>query len=627
MDYSNCVVEPSNCTGPSLTDRFGTLPIVRFRLGRNRELIYSPLDGSARVFSTSAAALLQACSDFGTLEDQVRKVSPLFRVEQLRPHVIRTELLKFVDRGYLVSDNYLLGRSIARADTVDTPGQISILGMVTRNRCSELQSSVVSYIHNFNYFGRTPSIVVIDASDAPGERRRCVKMLQSIQREYQGQILYAGVEEKRQYAERLAKSVDCPPEIVTFALFGAEECEVAIGANRNALLLDTVGELLFSVDDDTLGQMATMTDDIDRSGLCVGSRTPTEFWFFSTRDQALQAVSFLNADILGSHERMLGRELDAVVHSYVRTAGEVRIGQACSHLVRSLYAGGGHVLLTLNGVLGDSGMHSSTGLLGQGGQTRERLLRSAKDYQCALSSREVLRVAPLATIYHGPDCMAGMIGLDNRRLLPPFQPVLRNSDGIFGVCVHACFQDSYSAYLPFGMIHAAPEGRRYMSDYISSTSAIRLCDISIAEIRACSVPSRKSHDETLCALGGALIESANLPEMDFQEKLKMRLWEEASKELSGLADLLDRYRDSPQFWVADMKQKIDVWLRALQDPYYYIPCDLTPSRSVKERAQLTQDLLLRFGQLLWWWPTLVESAKVLRGSGHRMSRPVTTLTV
>jgi hypothetical protein len=619
------VENQGDALGSRVTDRFRCPPVVRFPLGGQKELIYFPLTNSAQVFTTSALAVLCACRGFATLDDHAHEIGPLFRMGHGQVDLLKAQLLKFVERGYLVSYCDLLSRCAARARTQQTPAGISSIGWVTRSRLSQLQASLTSYIRNSQHFGRRPDFVVMDATQASGERQRCIQMLRAIQRAYGIRILYAGLEEKIQYAEALTESAGCPLEVVNFALFGTEDCEEAIGANRNGLLLDMAGEVLLGVDDDTLGRTANLGSGNDCDGLRIGAEEPTEFWFFPSRDQALQSVSFFTKDIIGSHESVLGHTLDAIFDRFSRTT-DVNLDESCPHLLKSLCAGSGRVLVTFNGVVGDSGMYSSTGLLAAEGGTRERLLRSDADYRCALSSREVLRVVPVTTIYHGATCMAGMIGLDNRDLLPPFQPVLRNSDGVFGASIYKCFHDFYFAHLPFAMIHAAPEGRGYLRDHLSAAKVIRMCDVTMAEVEPCSVGPGKNPEEALRIVGNALIESGSLQVTDFEQKLKMELWTQASNSVSRLVELLKKYPDSPRFWVDDVRKKIDMWQAAVQDPDYIIPSDLAASHPYAERLALTQHLILKFGQLLCWWPALIASAKKLRAQGRRLAQPVDAAT-
>ena len=61
-------------------------------------------------------------------------------------------------------------------------------------------------------------------------------------------ISYAGVEEKSAFASRLAEAGGIPEEVVRSGCLPSPGSVATIGANRNALLLHTAGERIFSAE-------------------------------------------------------------------------------------------------------------------------------------------------------------------------------------------------------------------------------------------------------------------------------------------------------------------------------------------------------------------------------------------
>jgi hypothetical protein len=58
----------------------------------------------------------------------------------------------------------------------------------------------------------------------------------------------------------------------------------------------------------------------------------------------------------------------------------------------------------------------------------------------------------------------------------------------------------------------------------------------------------------------------------------------------------------------------------MQRDDYLVPRDLRRGRSLEAARELTQRLVLNFGQLLLAWPEMVEAARALRARGHRLAR-------
>ena len=233
--------------------------------------------------------------------------------------------------------------------------------------------------------------MVIDGSLNDRVRTDCRVALGALRERYGVPIFYGGLEEKLRYADRLAKASGVPPEIINFALFDTEHCGKAVGADRNALLLHTVGDLMFSADDDTLCRIAAAPEMTD--GLGLGSFSdPADYWFFPDRDAALRSVRYSEPDLLSLHESLLGRDLAAIVTDS-KKGGSIDPG-----LLSRVQTGGGRVVLTFNGVVGDCAWGSPfgfwgapMGLLMVNEGSHARLVRSEAAYREACASREILR--------------------------------------------------------------------------------------------------------------------------------------------------------------------------------------------------------------------------------------------
>jgi hypothetical protein len=77
--------------------------------------------------------------------------------------------------------------------------------------------------------------------------------------------------------------------------------------------------------------------------------------------------------------------------------------------------------------------------------------------------------------------MTGFFGFDNRVLLPPFFPVQRNADGIFGLILQKCMKGSYIAFLPSVLLHEPAAERMFESDQIwTDAGSVRMADVVIA---------------------------------------------------------------------------------------------------------------------------------------------------
>ena len=474
----------------------------------------------------------------------------------------------------------------------DVEQRLNVIGVVTHNRVASLIACVTSFVDHARRHGRAPEFVVMsDGADMRGS-------LHAVSADTGATIRYAGPAEKRMFADALVHESSVSRDIVEFALFGHASVEPRIGANRNCLALETIGSLVFSADDDTRCRVGAPSGFEDAIAFSTDYE-PREFWFFANRSSALVAASPSEIDILGEHERYLG--------------GTVEVDEGRS----------ARVVVTLPGLVGDSGMGSPRFFLTLTGASHERLVASRDDYLSALRSREVHRTVRRPTITHTPFGMTTFLGLDNRDLLPPFFPVARNSDGIFGLTLQRVVEDSWVGFLPSTLVHAPQEPRAFAGDESWTEPArVRMADILISAILVHQPSDRGLDDgERLCRLGRYLRDLAALGADDFDMFLGSAQQLRNLTLISLLQERLAEYRASPAFWADDVKRTIELLQRAPTERNYLAPRDLVTTDDGAAR-RLARELLSKFGALLEAWPSLVAAATRLRAEGRRLSAPL-----
>jgi hypothetical protein len=440
--------------------------------------------------------------------------------------------------------------------------------------------------------------VVTDDSLSAGAADRIKASLQELAKRFNTRIRYAGRRERAQYADALAAESGVSPEIIRFAILGDERCGLSTGSNRNSLLLDTAGSLLLSVDDDTFCRIAVSPGS--ESTVSFSSlHDPTEFRFFPNRADALQSVSVAEADILACHEWLLGSDIDP--------AGSVEER--------------GRVVITLNGLMGDSGMASPSYYLTLTGPSRDRLVASPQAYRSALVSREVIRTAPKPTITAGPFCMTTFLGLDNRILLPPFFPVERNSDGVFGHLVQHCVGGSHVAFLPWTLLHAPEPPRAFGPDALwADTSRVRVSDIVIAGVLAHEMAGDQVTTEArLVELGQHLQWMASLSLAEFEGRLGALQRFRNFGLITVLQNQLQTYGRSPDCWADDVMRMIELMSKASTARDYIVPRDLRSDGDIEQARRVSQELVGKFGELLEAWPTIVAASRQLALNGCRLT--------
>ena len=476
---------------------------------------------------------------------------------------------------------------------------ITTVGVVTRDRLPSLTACLESYLGNCQRHSRSPEFVVADDSSREEAADRTKAALRRLADQSKARVRYAGRQQKIRFAAALATESAVSPEIIHFALFGDERRALSTGANRNSLLLDAAGELMLTVDDDTLCRVAEAPGR-ETALTFFSGYDPTEFWFFPDRRRAMQSVSFVDADLLGCHDALLGSAV-ADLQGSAETPGSVT--------------------MTLHGLVGDSGMASPRYYLTLGGVSRDRLVASQHVYQSALRSREILRTVRQPTVTAGPFCMTTFLGMDNRQSLPPFFPVERNSDGIFGHMLRKCVDGSHVAFLPWVLLHAPEPARSFSPDDLwGEAKTVRLSDIVIAGVLGHETPSEAVPTAArLDDLGKHLQWLGSLPLSAFEEYVGGVQNLRDFAVVTALHGQLQTYGASPGFWADDVSRLIELMSNASAAEDYVFTGDLLRGREIDAARRLAQELVRKYGELLEAWPAMIAAARRLRAAGCRLA--------
>jgi hypothetical protein len=612
-------VEDTAIDETGAAERFCRSETLRFPVGDDWQLAYSTADRSAQIVPSHLTALLDHCQKFKTLDEHLDDYLDAFPA--VEPELVYDQLSELVESGLLVSETALLKICREAPRTQEQPDSgITALGVITNDRIESLQQCLAGFIENTRQHGRANNFVVMDDTRSAQNRNETRQMLVALKSRYKVEILYGGMEEKRRFAEALTATGEIPAEVVEFALFDTEQCGCSIGANRNALMLDTVGEMVFSADDDSLCRIAASpeaTQDeltLDESGRFM------KFWFFPERDVALQSVPLVDEDVLKIHEQLLGRSLSNCVAAYADTS-RLTFETVNARQLGSIKSGLGKVLLTFTGVIGDSGLPAPVHYLFMNEESRERLVQSSAAYRSALTSREILRIVDRTYISRHGWSAAGVFGFDNRSLLPPFMPVQRGEDDLFGFTFRACFSDGYFGFLPRAILHSPPERRHYSPDsMVEHTSSLRTYDIILACLTSFNVwHGMMDEEQRLQALGQHLMRLGSLAQEDFEEFVRMNLWRMQSDYISFAEAYLQAKAYSPAFWANDVVRQIETLRKAIPREDFIVPRDLLEQHGPAEARKLARRLVFKFGQLLDCWPRMVQTARSLRAQGRRLA--------
>jgi hypothetical protein len=607
--------DPDRPSGAAATDAhallYGPSPgWSRFPLGDTTELAYCPYDRARHVLSAAEAAVLQACQSFATLDEHARRSLEAGKLDATSIHA---SLDKLVGARLLVAQQDLVARCVAHRHSGPAPAQIASVCIPTRNRPEMLQRCVESYIRCALQYNRRIDLVVVDSSDDATVRERNVEALLQLKRRYGAGISYIGPEEKQDFARRLAaQGVD--PCCADFAIRNPEGCPNDTGANRNALLLATVGECTVQVDDDTVCRV--MPWIARREGVRITSRfNPTEFAFLD-EGEAFPAQRFETQDFFGLHESLLGQSVGTLVERHGLDAET--FDRPSARLLRRIERGGGRVALTALGVAGDSGMSRSAYFLQLEGEARASLLRSERVYRGAMSGHRLIRAVPRLTVVDAALCMTLNLGIDNRRLLPPFMPVQRLEDDIFEALLRACAEGGSFGFLPWALMHDPPPRTR--PSLFGDGERVTSGQVILALVRSFSPIEAMGVERNLQALGRFLGDWGRGRRGDLEEFIRLVVWRGASQHIAQLEGLLQKHQRQPRFWADDADRYIAYLQSSATHKDLPVPRDLEAAFGPDVALERLQKLISALGDLLKAWSDLRDAAGRERARGNPAGR-------
>jgi hypothetical protein len=497
-----------------------------------------------------------------------------------------------------------------------SPG-IAHVAIPTNGRFYHLERAIESYVACVQLYARTPQFFIADGTRSAQAQGITQALIQKVAKSSGLEFYYSGTQEKCSFLKYLTDQCEVPSEVLEFGLMGPRNCEVKTGANRNAILLQTLGDIVLSADDDSQCKVGSLASEDERRMICLGGEwNIPEVWSFADREAALKSISPISIDIFDEHETLLGKSLTQVVSK--NHSGLLKFENPCAHLLESLLSAEGTIPVTFAGVAGDSGQSPYVAALFHSQATRTRFTRSEHHYATAMASREVVRQYLSKTVCHSGAPMTTTVGLDNRALLPPFFPGYRNQDGIFAATISKCLRQTFFGHIPWALAHDPPSARKSHSKL---GSAFRISEIVIGLVSEWHNSSHNdSEGECLISLGRYLINVGSLSEREFGERVRLVFLNRISKIISRGEMLISNSGGGPDYWVRDLKDQVCELLNSVESQFCELPIDLVEDVGPGQVLLTAKDLVKRFGELLYWWPAILDGVRALSSLGIRIGR-------
>lgn len=579
--------------------RYRSLAVEAHRVDGGLTLLNALSTSDVYVVSSVAAAVLGNCLAERPIDAHVEHAARVLRqpVELTRDHV-----LSLVAEGLLRPIERLQTTGNGAVREAPSGATISSVAIVTADRPTQLARCLASYLRHLEAHGRTLPVLVVDGSRDDGNASEVQRLVAEAGRVAARDVRYLGPASRRAIRTR-AEAHGVAPDILEWLLPDRPVLGFA-GVVRNQVLLSTVGQALLSADDDTVGEVWEL--DQREPGLALaGHVDPRETQCFASRADAFAAVAGgRRVDLIEQHEALLGHRCHELAETW---CDQRNLDDVCPHLLPVLEGArpNWQVALTWGGVAGDAATYCPYPVLFASNVTRERLAASEDALDLALSSREVVRAVRRFTLTDQPWFMSYCAGMDNRRLLPPFSPALRNEDGLFAAMLRMCDPDAFVGQVPCGVLHDSSRSSLRDAGVIASASTTRTAEV-VQWLAAPFVAAHLSSDSAsrMCGLGAFLVECGRLDLPAWKALLTSAAVAAKRRSLVAVEMVLSRDFAYPIHMRQAIRRYQQAALNSTTSATLIIPAEYRDRPSSDHAIEDLQTYVSRFGEALMAWPAI-----------------------
>ncbi len=534
----------------------------------------------------------------------------------------KPEIKKIIaDTNFKTLKKDLFFESYSKASRIGkaTDDKIKYICIPTHNRHTSLSNLLDSFLGNEYIQKRDLEFFISDDTYDDNYRNEVITLLKQYQGKYKKDIFYAGIKEKRDYVEKMSKEFNIDKSILEFAFLNEDRYPVSVGSNRNSMMIHSVGELSIQFDDDTQYAICNPPDFQNELELDTLDPLCMQYWFHDERefDEYLHNNQIHDIDILEKHEILLGKKYFDAVHGFDEQSIEFSdINKQFDKLISTNPS----ILFTVGGHIGNSELFdiAQSYLLFQG-ESRKRLLESEDFYRRMYINRQLMRSVNKYLITQSQLCIGINLGLDTRKIIPPFQPVQWLEDHTPPLLLQYTHSSWLSGYIPYMINHKTLDKKpRNFSDLFKAPTRGISGDVILGLINEAKVQSLikgESVNERITSIGDYFQLIGNLNDEKFNAKMNDFIKKIIIQNNNSLKTLLIKYRSQPDYWENDIKKVIKCNDKFMSDNKQLYPIDLFEMGGVEAALFYIKKMIVRFGYLLNSWEDIFNAALKLREQG------------
>lgn len=364
-------------------------------------------------------------------------------------------------------------------------------------------------------------------------------------------------------------------ESVSFAVLPSnDDYFKSYGANRNLILLNTIGKKICMCD-----------DDVELEPICFNNRMDTV-----KINSSIDPFSYSSSPIAYTKalpQEMFTTPIGAPIHSLFSKIDCSNIDNGTDSFFSNLSNPDSRIAAVSFGYYGNLG--STSNLFYLTGRKDSNLL-SEDEFNKSFDLPESYKFVSEPQI--GPKIlMSAYIHYDNTRLLPPFSPFQRNEDALWGYSLNALQPLDFIYYSPLMMKHSPVEKRNITQDF---TKAINLSLNDMLRIISLHFnQGLESKSNRYKCIGEHIIALAE------SESFKLKIVEFTIRYIQtrkySTEQLLNQYDYQPEWWANHLERILEACDMYLDRENMWLPID------VKNDPAFFQKYIRSYGKLLTQW--------------------------
>jgi hypothetical protein len=566
-------------------------------------LIHRHSDAQMMV-APEVAIAMQSCRTFRTLQQHVEVLTSTIPQLAGQQTDVANVLNMVKDAGLMTSAESTCLRLTQNVEpAVNLPP--TRVFIITCDRPAAAQRLLESMLHAGN-LSRHENLFLVDDSRDPQNAELNREAATRFNLSSPKNIQYVGAEAQQQLMGALITELPEHEQGIRFLIDRQRWAEQkSYGLARTICLLLSVDCRAIVMDDDVI--CAAVPSPHKSEGLTFGD-SRREVDFYSSEQDILNRTAKADFDPLTGHAQCLGLTLgqalqklgiDNLTEQHLQNANAAYLSQ---------WQADSPILVTQSGTMGDPGTPGTQWIYTIDPTSTQRLLASAEGFEGALVNRHYWMGQPRPQ-FGKLAVMSQVTGLDNSHLLPPYFPVFRGEDYLFGAMVehlhpHAAVLE-YDWCVPHfpvetrrGDIHTSPpsgKGTMNPSKYIT--------DRTIYE-------SDISPETRLANLTTQVRQLCEMSDRGLQTLFRQEVAQNQSALAKRITNCLQDGTVRPEAWQKYLQQYIGTINEAMQSTSNLadIP-GITPDHDHKTVLQEFRTLVNDYSLALQSWVSVRNTAK------------------